>query len=621
MSDPRPTDPKPRSLIGRAARATWAGIDFSRRLLLNLLFLLLVLLLLIALFARTPELQPRSALVIAPAGMLVEQYSVDPLSRAVGQLTGKQTPETQLRDLLRAIEAATEDSRIERIVLRPDALAGAGFAALREVGQALEAFRASGKQVVAYADYMEQRQYYLAAFADEVYLHPSGLFWLEGLASYRSYFREALQDKLGANVHLFRAGEFKSFGEQYTRDGPSPEALEADRYWIGDLWARFLADIARVRKLDPATLQQQIDSLPERLAAAEGDMAALAVEQGLIDELLSEDAFERRMAERGVADDEVGFRQVDLDAYLAQLGSAADALSPQVAVVVAEGEILEGEQPAGTIGGRSTAALLREAREDEQVAAVVLRIDSPGGSPFASEQIRRELELIREAGKPVIASMGNVAASGGYWIAMGGDAIYADPSTITGSIGVFGMLFSVPETLGKIGVRVGGVATTRLAGGFDPRLPLKPEVGAVMQSVVDANYREFVARAAAARGTSEEQLEAVARGRVWSGAQAAERGLVDTMGGLRDAIAAAAERAELGDDYAVRYVETAPSTFEQFLLDLGHTRMLQALAGRLGDGLPLLDARSRAELDPLLKLLEPNAGPSFRTVLHCFCRL
>lgn len=611
---------KPPSLIGRALRATWAGIDFSRRLLLNLLFVLVMLFLLLALFARAPELQPRSALVIAPAGMLVEQYSVDPLSRAIGRLTGEQMPETQLRDLLRAIEAAKDDERIERIVLRPDALAGAGFAALREVGQALSAFRESGKQVVAYADYMEQRQYYLAAFADEVYLHPSGLFWLEGLASYRSYFREALQDKLGADVHLFRAGEFKSFGEQYTRDGPSPEALEADRYWIGDLWNRFLADIAVARSLDPITLQQQIDTLPERLAAANGDMAALAVDQGLIDELLSEDAFEQRMAERGAADDELGFRQVDLDTYLAQLGGVAEALAQQVAVVVAEGEILDGEQPAGTIGGRSTAALLREAREDDQVAAVVIRIDSPGGSPFASEQIRRELELIREAGKPVIASMGNVAASGGYWIAMGGDAIYADPSTITGSIGVFGMLFSVPETLGKIGVRVGGVATTRIAGGFDPRLPLKPEVGAVMQSVVDANYREFVSRAAAARGTSEEQLEAVARGRVWSGAQAAERGLVDTMGGLQDAVAAAAERAELGDDYAVRYIETAPSTFEQFLLDFGQTRVMRALAVRLDGGM-LLDGRSRAELEPLLKLLDPKTGPSFRTVLHCFCRL
>jgi protease IV len=302
-------------------------------------------------------------------------------------------------------------------------------------------------------------------------------------------------------------------------------------------------------------------------------------------------------------------------------GSALDP-RPQVAVVVAQGDVLDGEQPAGSIGGASTAALLREAREDDDVAAVVLRLDTPGGSPFAAEQVRRELELIRDAGKPVLVSMGNVAASAGYWMAIGGDLIYADPSTITGSIGVFGLLLSFPESLARIGVRVDGVATTRLAGGFDPRLPLNPEVGAILQSVVDKGYRDFVGHAAAARGVSEAQIDASARGRVWSGAQAAERGLVDRLGGLQDAIVEAAAQAGLDrGGYRLRYVETTPSTFEQFLLDLGADARLRALAAPLGLHGLLLDRRSRSELQPLLRWLEPRGGPNFRTISHCFCRL
>jgi protease IV len=621
------SSPRPNVFV-RAARGTWATLDFTRRLVLNLLFLGLVLLFLLLFFGRSPALEPRSALVIAPAGMLVEQFSIDPLSRALGRLTGEEMPEVQLRDVLRAIDAAAADPRIERIVLRPDALAGGGFAALREIAAALRDFRAGGKQVLAYADNMEQRQYLLAAAADEVYLHPEGMFWLEGLASHRSYFREALQDKLQADVHLFRAGEFKSYGEQFVRDGPSEEALEADRFWLSDLWQRYLEDIAEARGVEPARLQAEINSTALRLRQSGGDLASLAMEQGLVDGLLSEDEFEALVAERGEADDLLGFRQVELHDYIGHLDrelSLAD-LRPQVAVVVAQGDVLDGDQPAGSIGGRSTAALLREAREDAAVSAVVLRIDTPGGSPFAAEQVRRELDLIRAEGKPVLVSMGNVAASAGYWMAMGGDTIFADPSTITGSIGVFGMLLSFPDTLGKLGVHVDGVATTRLAGGFDPRMPLNPEVGAIFQSVVDKSYGDFIARAANARGVSEEAIDAQARGRVWSGAQAIDRALIDQLGGLQDAIAHAAADAGLDEDgYQVRYVEAAPGTFEQFLLELGANAALRAVTARIDPaafGLGIaLDARSRAELKPLLRWLQPRNGPSFRTVSHCFCAL
>jgi protease IV len=352
-------------------------------------------------------------------------------------------------------------------------------------------------------------------------------------------------------------------------------------------------------------------------------MAGMAVGQGLVDELLTEDEFDARMAALGEADDQLGFRQVDLVSYIGHLDRRASAdARPQVAVIVAQGDVLDGTQPAGSIGGSSTAMLLREAREDDSVRAVVLRLDTPGGSPFAAEQVRRELELIRQGGKPVLVSMGNVAASAGYWMAMGGDLIYADPSTITGSIGVFGLLMSFPDTLGKLGVRVDGVATTRLAGGFDPRLPMNPEVGAIFQTVVDKGYRDFISRAATARGLSEEQLDISARGRVWSGAQAVERGLVDRLGGLQEATAEAATQAGLAvGAYRLRYIETRPSTFEQFLLELGGNARMRALMGPFGSSALALDRRTQRELKPILRWLEPQDGPSFRTVSHCFCEL
>jgi protease-4 len=609
--------------LWRLLRGLWDALNFGRRLLFNLVFLFLLAVFVAALFHSGPTLQPQSALLLAPNGVLVEQFSAAPFERALGRLTGDGVPEVQLRDLLRAIQAATTDPRIERIVLRPDALLGAGFASLREVATALQGFRAAGKEVIAYADYLEQRQYYLAAQADEVYLHPEGLFWLEGLSAYRSYYREAIEDKLRAKVHLFRAGSFKAFGEPFTRDGPSPEALEADRVWLGDVWQRYLADIAAARGLEAAALQAAIDHSAAQLEAVDGDFAGLAESRGLVDERLTPDQLEQRLIERGV-EDEGSFRKIDFEAYLALLDREKLPIDvrPQIAVVVAEGEIVDGEQPPGAVGGESTSALLREAREDEQVRALVLRIDSPGGSAFASEQIRRELDLLREAGKPVVASMGDVAASGGYWIALGADEVLADPSSITGSIGVFGLLPTFPDSLQAIGVRVDGLGTTAIAGALDPRRPLDPQVGRMIQASIDRIYRDFIGRTAAARGLEVQAVDAVAQGRVWSGAQALQHGLVDRAGGLGDALAAAAERAGLGADaYQVRYIEPQLEPFEQFLLQMGQDNALAMLARDAGL-LPLLaEPRLRAELRPWLRWILRPEGPPLRAAAHCLCGL
>ncbi|MFN3964930.1 MAG: signal peptide peptidase SppA [Silanimonas lenta] len=603
----------------------WAALDFSRRLVFNLLFLALLLFVLAAILGG-PKLKPleeKTALVLDLDARLVEQRTGSPLDRLTGQLTGDGPgTEVQLRDLLRAIEAARDDKRIERIVLRTDGFSASGFAALRELAAAIRQFRESGKQVVAWGTGFDQVGYYLAAQADEVYMDEEGLVLIEGLGRYRPYYRELLQDKLGIDVHLFRVGEYKSAAEPYILDGSSKEAKEADLYWMGDLWQRYLEDVSRARGLAEGQLAALVNGIGARLKAVGGDFARLALEEKLIDGTLTEEALETLLAERGAADDEAGFRQVDLDGYLARLGpaKAPSAAAPGIGVVVAQGPITFGEQPPGTIGGESTSALLRKAREDEAIKAVVLRVDSPGGGVFPSEQIRREVVALREAGKPVVVSMANVAASGGYWISMDADAIYADPSTITGSIGIFGLFLNGPRALEKIGVRTDGVGTTPLAGAFDPTRPLAPEVGELIQAVIDRGYRQFIGKVAEAREAEVEAIDRVARGRVWSGAQAKEFGLVDELGGLREAIARAGELAKL-EAPAVTYVERELSPFEQAIANLNRNAAGRALLGLAGPALGLLGERQAAQVQDELRFLLDARGRPLRAVAHCFCGL
>ena len=628
------TPPRTRGPIARLFIGLWDAVNFGRRLVFNLLFLL-VLVVVLAVVLHGGKLAPlgaHTALVVAPQGRLVEQYSCDPVSRAFARATnGSDCREVRLRDLLRALDAARGDARIERVVLRLDELQAGGYASLREVAAALARVKAAGKQVVAYGDNYSQEQYLLAAQASEVYLDPmsQGGVMLEGLAAYRQYFREGLQDKLGVDMHLFKVGEYKSAAEPYVLDGASPEAKEADLFWMGDVWRRMLADIGRARGLSPELLAARIDALPQQVQAAQGDLARMARAQKLVDGLKTREQVEDLLAERGAADPDAdgGFRQVALDTYLQHVDGALPQADPrpQVAVVVAEGEIAGGEQPPGSVGGESTAALLRAARDDDDVKAVVLRVNSPGGEVFASEQIRREVAALKAAGKPVVASMGDVAASGGYWIAMDADRIYADPSTITGSIGIFGLFPTVDRGLAKLGVHTDGVGTTRYAGAFDVTRPLDPGVAAVVQAVIDKGYRDFTGKVARARGRSVEQVDAVARGRVWTGEQARQRGLVDAMGGLDAALADAAARAHLGkrDAWRVRYVEPAPRPFEQWFGGLVEGRAGLALLRASGVGEALLRQHLAAQLpDGLLARLAQARGPArVRPLAYCFCSL
>ena len=611
--------------IRRVLGGLWSTLNFTRQLVFNLIFLLVLFLLLMAIIA-SPGVQPleeKTALVMDMNGVLVEQFTSAPLDRVVNQATGQAQPEIQLRDALHAIKAAKDDKRIDRIVLLTDGFNAAGFAAMRDLAAALRDFRSSGKQVISFGTEMEQKQYYLAAQADEVYMDPQGGVLLEGLGRYRMYYREGLQDKLGVDVHLFKVGEFKSAAEPYVLDGASESAREADLFWMSDVWQRFVADVAQARKLEAADINAMINDLPARVQAASGDLGQLALDEKLVDGLKTSQEMEKLLIERGVADEDgTSFRQIDLKGYQMHLAreNISMASRPQVAVVVAQGEITFGEQSPGTVGGESTSALLRQAREDENVKAVLLRVDSPGGGVFPSEQIRREVELTKAAGKPVVVSMGNVAASGGYWISMNADRIYADDSTITGSIGIYGLWMTVPRVLEKIGVSTDGVRTAPLAGAFDPTLPLDPNAGIIIQSVIEKGYADFTGKVAAARGSTPEKIDLVAQGRVWSGAQAKERGLVDELGGLEAALAHAATLAKLEEgDYAVSYIEKPLTSFERFVVNMGGNARMQGVLRLLAPQTMLLDRETMQRVEGELAWLDRQGRAPFRAVAHCLC--
>ncbi|MBN8923113.1 MAG: signal peptide peptidase SppA [Rhodanobacter sp.] len=620
---PSPTPPR-RNGFWAVLCGIGRGINVVRLVILNAAFffvLLIVLVLIaggIAASHASRTVADDSVLVLQPQGQLVEQYSIDPLQRALARLSGGKSEQVQLRDLVGAIDGAARDKRITRILLLPDELHAGGFAALREVGAALDRFRATGKPVIAWAANLDQGQYYLAAHADRVLLDPQGSLMLTGLANYRLFYK-GLLDKLGVDVHLFRVGQFKSAAEPYILDHASPASKEADGYWMGGLWDEYLAEAAKLRKLDPAKLRADIDNLPQAIAGTQGDLARLALDEHLIDGTATRAELIAMLRKQGVpaAKNGHGFRSVDLQHYVADLPTGGDLLTPGVTVVVAEGEIAGGKRPPGSIGGESTAALVRAAREDKRTKALVLRVDSPGGEVYAAEQIRREVELTREAGIPVVVSMGDVAASGGYWISMNANRIFAEPNTITGSIGIFGMYYTVPNTLAKLGITSDGVATGPMAGAFDISRPLDPKVGAVIQAIIDKGYRDFVGGVAKARGKSYADIDAIAQGRVWTGSQARERGLVDQLGGLGDAVTEAAGLAKLGGKYPVRYQQAALGAFERFMVGFSQSAGVELLQA-WGVRLPPWFAQIHA-LAPELSLLRDARAGTPNVYAYCFC--
>ena len=604
-------------------RRLWWLVDGTRRLLLNLLFLALIGALVWAFATRGPAaLQDKTVLVLNLRGPVVEQYSGSWRDTALGRARGDEPGQVQLRDVLDVLDAAAKDPQITQALLILDEFQGAGLATLREISVALQRFKASGKPVVAWGSRFDQRQYHVASAASEVLLHPMGMVQLEGFGRYRNYYRDAL-DKLGVTVNLVRVGTYKSFGEPFTENGPSPASVEAESLLVNGLWSTYTDAVEQARRLGAGGINRGIDALPGSLVALNGDLARLALQNKLVDALKTRDELRQMMIERGALDDKSkSFRQVSFDAYLARLKPKRDGEA--LAVVVAEGEISDGEAPPGRIGGLSTAALIRKAREDEQVKALVLRVDSPGGSAFGAELIRRELELTRAAGKPVVVSMGDLAASGGYWIATAADEVIADAATITGSIGVFTLLPTGEKALDKLGVHTAGVTTTWLGGAYDPRRAIDPRFTTLLQSSVDHIYAEFIAKVAAARKRTPQQIDAVAQGRVWTGAQALERGLVDRLGSYGDALTAAAQRGKLAGadsgDFRITYLEREPGRLQQLLELFGGT-VFEGVARQFELMLPAAGLAATAELRQDLQWLNAltQQRQPFALAVHCLC--
>jgi protease-4 len=599
----------------------WRILEGIRKVLHLALMLIIFGFVLAALHTSIPVVPRSAALVISPQGELVEQLSGDSVRRAFGEASGGPDPETLLRDVTDAIAAAKTDSRIKLIVLDLDDLGASGLSKLQEIGAALRDFRASGKRVVAVGDSFSQAQYYLAAQAGEVYLDPMGEVSIHGFSYYRMYFKDAI-DKLEIDSNVFRAGTFKSYTDQFSRSDMAPSEREETAMWLESLWNAYSQDVTHARSLPATALKDFIAAQPASLQAVNGDMAKMALQRGLVTALKSR----RQVADElkglvGEDDNNHSFNGIGMNQYLAAVRSKHVLKSKsdsKVGIVVASGEIFDGRQLPGKIGGESTSDLLRQARFDNAVKAVVLRVDSPGGSEFASEKILREVQALRKAGKPVVISMSTYAASGGYYIAAAANQIFASPTTITGSIGVFSYIPTFQRSLEKLGVKVDGLGTTPLAGDMRIDRALGPVTKQVLQASVDHAYQQFLRRVADGRKKSVEDVDKIAQGRVWAGVDAQRIGLVDHLGGLKDATDAAAKLAQLGKDYDVDYIETELSLREQLLMQIrSQTARAAQLAG-------LMPQRSDFErmLDPLLeqariiaRLKDPRGLYSY-----CWCR-
>jgi len=560
-------------------RGFWQGLSACRVIVGNLIFLALIVLFLSILFYDgQKDLPDQAALILAPQGDIVIQKTETMLSsRLMGEASRK---ETLLKDIIDVIDHAKDDQRVKVLVLDLHDMGNAATSKLADIGEALKRFKTSGKPIYASGDYYGQQQYYLAAHADHLYLHPMGGVVLTGYGIYRNYFKSALE-KLMIQFHVFRVGTYKSALEPFLRDNMSEYAKEANLSWLSILWKAYTGSIAELRGLQPEAVDDYINNVSVNLSVVKGDTAQLALDHGLVDSLKTRDEFrEELIALVGEDKDEMTINQVRFNDYL-------DDIEPQreqnrenaskVGVIVAKGVILDGVQPAGKIGGDTLTDVIRQARLDDAVKALVLQIDSPGGSALASEIIRRELELTRQFGKPVIVSMSSIAASGGYWIASAADEIWAAPSTITGSIGIYSAFATFEKSLDYLGVHSDGVGTTQVADGFDTTRPLNPIIADSMEQVIQHNYQRFIKTVSEGRKLTLQDVEKIAQGRVWAGETAKELGLIDQFGNLQDAVQSAANMANL-KDYDVIYIEQ-PLTAREKLTK----RLNQFLTGAADD--------------------------------------
>ncbi|MBW0138709.1 signal peptide peptidase SppA [Escherichia coli] len=547
---------------------TWRLLNFVREMVLNLFFIFLVLvgvgIWMQVSSSDTKETAGRGALLLDISGVIVDKpdssQRFSKLSRQLLGASSDRLQENSLFDIVNTIRQAKDDRNITGIVMDLKDFAGGDQPSMQYIGKALKEFRGSGKPVYAVGENYSQGQYYLASFANKIWLSPQGVVDLHGFATNGLYYKSLL-DKLKVSTHVFRVGTYKSAVEPFIRDDMSPAAREADSRWIGELWQNYLNTVAANRQIPAQQVFPGAQGLLEGLTKTGGDTAKYALENKLVDALASSAEIEKALTkEFGWSKTDKNYRAISYYDYA--LKTPADT-GDSIGVVFANGAIMDGEETQGNVGGDTTAAQIRDARLDPKVKAIVLRVNSPGGSVTASEVIRAELAAARAAGKPVVVSMGGMAASGGYWISTPANYIVANPSTLTGSIGIFGVITTVENSLDSIGVHTDGVSTSPLAD-VSITKALPPEAQQMMQLSIENGYKRFITLVADARHSTPEQIDKIAQGHVWTGQDAKANGLVDSLGDFDDAVAKAAELAKVKQWHLEYYVDE-PTFFDKVM--------------------------------------------------------
>lgn len=555
--------------IGLLFKGIWKLITFIRIALTNLIFLLSIALVyfLYAYETPAPVVEKKSALVLNLSGPIVEQSSyLSPMDSVTGSVLGKELPkENVLFDIVETLRHAKDDDKITGLVLALRNMPETNLTKLRYIAKAINEFKASGKPVFALSDMYNQSQYYLASYADKVFMAPDGAVLLHGYSAYNMYYKTLLE-KLDVNTHVFRVGTYKSAIEPFIRDDMSDAARESASRWLTQLWGAYIDDVATNRGIDADVLTPNMDEFLALLEQTSGDLAQLSLNIGLVDELATRQQIRLELAKTFGSDGKDSYNAVSYYDYAQTVTPQMNATNDDIAIVVASGTIMDGSQPRGSIGGDSTAALLRQARNDDNIKAVVLRVDSPGGSAFASEVIRNEIDALKAAGKPVVVSMSSLAASGGYWISMSADKIVAQPTTLTGSIGIFSVITTFEKGLNKLGISTDGVGTTPFSG-IGITTGLNEGAQKALQMGIEYGYHRFISLVGESRGMSVEQVDQVAQGRVWTAQDAQKFGLVDKLGDFDDAVKLAAELAKL-EDYNLFWVSEPLSPAQQILQDL-----------------------------------------------------
>lgn len=593
------------STLRRFSGFLWNSLKAAHTLVFGLISVLLILALIASMAEQqSAEVPEGGALVLNLGGALVEQKTAVDFSAL---LQGQELPEeTLVKDVIDALHLAAEDDRIQSLVLRLDDFQGGLLPKLERVARAIADFKATGKRVVAVGMGYSQSGLFLAAQADEILLNPEGFAIPQGFSMYRTYYKTLLEN-FDVSVNLFKVGKYKSAVEPFFRDSMSEEDREARLGILDNWWAAYTRGVETARGLPENTIDDAMQNVPGLLAESEGNLARVSLATGLVDTLATNDEGRAYLRELAGEDPESGdYRGIGFQDYLAVARLPEPHKANKIAVITAVGTILDGQAKPGNIGSTSLSKLIRRAHEDEDVMAVVLRVDSGGGSKSASEIIRRELEFVQQDGIPVVASMGSVAASGGYWISATADEIWALPTTLTGSIGIFGLIPTFEKTLARYGISSDGVSTTPLAGGLSLERGISPLAADVLQTVIEAGYREFLEGVARGRGMTTEEVHEIAQGRVWSGTAALELGLVDHMGDLEMAIAAAARLAEV-EDYSVWYVEPELSPRDILLREL-MAAVPVVQASYSPDPISRVTALIRKDLNFLSKLNDPRGA-------------